>query len=270
MLAGAVFVALLLAGILINEYVFAGVFALLTGLALYEFYSLVSKEEQIPLSKKLGIVAGIVLFLSAYAYSFHGISVLFAVYILFMLAIAIGELYFKRENPIRSLAYIIWGQLYVAIPFALTNYLIDPFGTGVFQGTFLLAICVLIWVNDTFAYLTGMMFGKHRLFERISPKKSWEGFIGGACFAVGVSITFAHFAGGQLGIVGWIGFALITVAFGTWGDLIESLIKRTLNVKDSGNMIPGHGGILDRMDSTILAIPAVVAYLIIFNFIISL
>ena len=110
-----------------------------------------------------------------------------------------------------------------------------------------------------------MAFGKLRLFERISPKKSWEGFVGGAAFSIASSFVFAHFYP-NLSTMAWVGFSAITIIFGTWGDLFESLIKRTLGVKDSGNMIPGHGGILDRFDSTILAIPAVFVYLVMINY----
>ena len=130
---------------------------------------------------------------------------------------------------------------------------------------FLLALFVFIWVNDSFAYLTGSLFGKHRMFERISPKKSWEGFIGGAAFTIAASVIFANYFT-QLPLWGWIGFAILMIIFGTLGDLVESLFKRTLNVKDSGNILPGHGGILDRIDSVIFSIPALFIYVEIISF----
>lgn len=116
------------------------------------------------------------------------------------------------------------------------------------------------WVNDTGAYCTGMLFGKHKLFERISPKKSWEGSIGGGIFCIIASFLLSHFFPFMSTGV-WIGLALTVVVFGTWGDLTESLLKRRLGIKDSGNILPGHGGMLDRFDSAILAIPAAVVYL---------
>ena len=123
-----------------------------------------------------------------------------------------------------------------------------------------LSIFIFNWVNDTGAYCTGMLFGKHRLFERISPKKSWEGSIGGAVFSIIAAIVLAHFFT-FLSTGVWIGLGLTVVVFGTWGDLTESLMKRTLGIKDSGNILPGHGGMLDRFDSTLMAVPAAVVYL---------
>ncbi len=123
-----------------------------------------------------------------------------------------------------------------------------------------LSIFIFNWVNDTGAYCTGMLFGKHKLFERISPKKSWEGSIGGSVFCIISSFILAHFFPFMSTGV-WIGLALTVVIFGTWGDLTESLLKRRLGIKDSGNILPGHGGMLDRFDSAILAIPAAVVYL---------
>jgi len=273
-LAGAVFVGLLLGGILINEYTFLIVFSVITALCLYEFYGLIEKDAKVNVSKWLNITGGILLFGGAFIYNsasnclvIASLSLTLLPYGIFLLVLFISELYKKRTNPLQSLAYSLLGQIYIALPFALLNNLAfhAQWWTN-YEYIFVLAIFVFIWVNDSFAYLTGMAFGKHRLFERISPKKSWEGFIGGAAVSIASSLIFAHFCP-NLSIPEWMGFAAVTVAFGTWGDLFESLIKRTLGVKDSGNMIPGHGGILDRFDSTILAIPAVVIYLLLISMI---
>ncbi|MFT3995148.1 MAG: phosphatidate cytidylyltransferase [Dysgonomonas sp.] len=261
-LAGAVFVGLLLGGILINEYTFAVIFAAITGLCLYEFYGLIEKSANVPVSKILNVVGGMLLFLGGFAYqSIQQLFLFFVPYIVYLLVLFIRELYMKRQDPIKSLAYSALGQLYIALPFTLTNSL--SFSSGEYNYVYILAVLVFIWVNDSFAYLTGMAFGKHRMFERISPKKSWEGFAGGAIVATASSYAFYSLLASPhgLSLFQWMGFALLVVAFGTWGDLIESLLKRTLGVKDSGNMIPGHGGILDRFDSTILAIPIAVVYL---------
>lgn len=263
-LAGVVFIGLLIGGILINEYTFAAVFSLLTGLILYEFYGLIEKSANIPISKMINVLGGILLFAGAFIHqSFPGSQqfLAFVPYIVYLFVLFIRELYLKRENPIQSLSYSLFGQIYIALPLAMSNCL--TFHSGKYYFVYILAVLVFIWVNDTFAYLTGMMLGKHRLFERISPKKSWEGFVGGAIFAMASSWLFYHFLQytHSLSLSTWIGLAATVVIFGTWGDLIESLIKRTLGVKDSGIMIPGHGGILDRFDSTILAIPAAVLYL---------
>lgn len=260
-LAGAVFVAILLSGIFINEYAFLAVFSLFTGLALYEFYGLMRAAAKVPLVRMMNTLAGVVLFIAAFLYASGTVKSLFvfAPYLVLLQIHFISELYMKREDAIKSMAYVSLGQIYVAAPFVLTNVLVFSFSES-YTWLYLLAVLVIIWVNDSFAYLTGMTFGKHRMFERISPKKSWEGFVGGAFFAILSSYAFYHFTGQHSPLV-WVGFAAVVVIFGTLGDLIESLMKRTLAVKDSGNMIPGHGGILDRFDSTIFAIPAVVVYL---------
>lgn len=260
-LAGAVFVAILLAGILINEYTFLGVIGFFTALSLAEFYGLMKKAAKVSLSQITGTLAGVLLFVISFCY-LSGLStslLIYVPYIIIIQLIFIAELYMKRENAVKSLAFMSLGQLYIALPFALTNILAFSF-TPSYTWIYMLAVLALIWINDSFAYLTGMSFGKRRLFERISPKKSWEGFVGGAFFTVLASAGFYYLVE-MHSVYFWMGFAIVVIIFGTMGDLIESLMKRTLNVKDSGNMIPGHGGILDRFDSTIFTIPAVVAYI---------
>jgi phosphatidate cytidylyltransferase len=264
-IAGAIFVGLLLGGILINEYAFCIVLSLITVLSLFEFYSLIEKSVTVPVTRVWNILGGFFLFTGSFYYYISGSAILlFIPYTIYILVLFISELYLKRSDPIRSLAYSLLGQIYIAVPFSLTNYLVFAYEPGSYHYVYIMALLVFIWVNDSFAYLAGVAFGKHRLFERISPKKSWEGFAGGAIASIGSSLAFAHFFS-NLSVAAWLGFAAVTIVFGTWGDLFESLIKRTLGVKDSGNMIPGHGGILDRFDSTILAIPAVCLYLILIN-----
>lgn len=265
-LSGIIFIAILIGGMLVNQYTFAIVFSLITALLLYEFYGLIEKATKIPVVRTWNILGGFALVLGGFYYTALGSAFFaFVPYISYLLVLFVSELYLKRQNPIHSLAYSILGQVYIAVPFALTNYLVFAYEPGSYHYVYILALFVFIWINDSFAYLTGMAFGKHRLFERISPKKSWEGFIGGAVFSIASSFIFAHFYP-NLSTIAWIGLSVITVLFGTWGDLFESLIKRTLGVKDSGNMIPGHGGLLDRFDSTILAIPAVFVYLVMINY----
>ena len=128
---------------------------------------------------------------------------------------------------------------------------------------FIMAIFIFVWLDDTGAYLVGSLIGKHKLFERISPKKSWEGFFGGLILSLASSQAFAWFAP-EINRMNWLGLAATVVLFGTWGDLIESLLKRTLGVKDSGNVLPGHGGMLDRFDSVMLAVPTSYIYIELF------
>lgn len=157
------------------------------------------------------------------------------------------------------------GQMYVALPFALLPALVfvgDPAHPMEihYRWIFPLSVFIFLWTSDTGAYCFGSLFGKHRLFERISPKKSWEGSIGGA-FTSLLAAYIISLWDSSLTLPQWLGFSLVVVIFGTWGDLVESLLKRQLGLKDSGNILPGHGGLLDRFDSSLLAIPASLVYL---------
>lgn len=173
------------------------------------------------------------------------------------------ELYLKNENPIRSLAISLQSQIYIGLPLATMTFM------GKYLGLhFVLAIFLMIWINDTGAFVVGSLFGKHRLFERISPKKSWEGFFGGLGFNLLAGWLFAigggYFWDVKWNVITWLIFALVVTVFSTWGDLVESLMKRSLNIKDSGHIIPGHGGILDRIDSLLLVMPAAFLYIVIY------
>lgn len=265
---GIVFIAVLMTGILYNQYSYLIVFSLITTLALYEFYGLLCKTKNAELNRVLNTLGGLFLFIGGYFFFSSPDKQLITLvpYGIYILALFISELFLKGTNPIQSLAYAVLGQIYLAIPLSLLSYLaFYNMDSRSYHYAFLLALFVFIWVNDSFAYLTGSLFGKHRMFERISPKKSWEGFIGGAAFTIAASVIFANYFT-QLPLWGWIGFAIVMIIFGTLGDLVESLFKRTLNVKDSGNILPGHGGILDRIDSVIFSIPALFIYVEIISF----
>ena len=161
-------------------------------------------------------------------------------------------------------------QMYIVLPLSLINVLafktksFTCFSDEVPFYVIPLAIYIFIWANDTGAYLSGSLLGKHKLFPRISPKKSWEGSIGGALLTVAGAVVISLFYG-FMNVWQWVGMALVVVVFGTFGDLTESMVKRHLGIKDSGKMLPGHGGILDRLDSMLFAIPAVVMYLVVIS-----
>jgi len=258
-ISGAAFVVLLVASILWSQYSFGIMFAAITALAIYEFHKLTNQQEQVHVNSAFSIVGGLILFISSFLFASDIFPItIYLIYGLFIvLFVLIAELFRKKTHPIHNWAYFSLGQVFIALPFSLLNFILF---IPSYQPIVLLAVFVTIWVNDTGAYLTGITFGKHRLFERISPKKSWEGFIGGTVFALASGYGFSLFIP-EMNLFEWLVFSEIIVIFGTFGDLTESLLKRTLNVKDSGNLIPGHGGLLDRFDSMLLAAPVIFIYL---------
>lgn len=256
---GALYVAVIVAGILCGPFSFLVLLLLISTFAVNEFLVMVSPpvenmtEATIGmLQRSLDCIGAAVLIVTVWT------DMLFIpgliTYIAYLIMRLTAQLWIHNQDAVRSISASFMSQLYVALPIALMNvvYHITP--------GLLLLLFVLVWVNDTFAYLVGCSFGKHRLWERISPKKSWEGFWGGLIATVAAACLcgafFSRFVGGYgivtLGIIG-----LIVGLSGTVGDLVESLLKRTVGIKDSGNLIPGHGGILDRIDSILLVTPSV-------------
>lgn len=264
-ITGIIFVAVLIGCILGGPISFTILFALISALTINEFGTIVARNGETRINKPISILAGVFLFLCfGYIGVVPGKNEIFIPYLFLILYLLISELYKKQPNPINNWAYSMMSQVYIALSFALLNVLAyhttTTDGTPQYNPILPFSIFIFNWVNDTGAYCTGMLFGKHRLFERISPKKSWEGSIGGAVFSIVAAIVMAHFFT-FLSLGAWIGLGLTVVVFGTWGDLTESLLKRTLGIKDSGNILPGHGGMLDRFDSTLMAVPAAVVYL---------
>lgn len=263
-ISGAVYVALISFSILFSSYSYLIFFSIITGTALWEFYKLLEKNQNSQINKPLAIFGGVYLFVSGFMYLIGLIQMKFVVlWFIVMLAILILELFRKGENAIKNIANTFFGQIYISLPLmflSLLGFKENMEGTMTYNPILLMSFFSLIWIYDTGAYVFGITLGKHRLFERISPKKSWEGAIGGAIVAMIASVGINYLFPGNLSLIQWLGFSLITVIFGTFGDLVESMIKRSMNVKDSGNLIPGHGGILDRIDSSLLAAPAVVIY----------
>lgn len=261
------FVSVVAGATCFHAFSFLAVFALITGLTLWEFYGLTGLHEKNGLQRSLQMSGGVYLFLASFLYTnaLCG-QAIFLPYLLFLMYTLIVQLYAKAPDPLRNWSMAILGQVYCAGSFSLLNWIAAggyrPGASG-YQPLFILALFVFIWLDDTGAYVVGSTLGKHRLFERISPKKSWEGFYGGLFFALASSQVFAWLVPDIAWYV-WLGLAAVVVLFGTWGDLVESLLKRTLGVKDSGHLLPGHGGMLDRFDSVMMAIPAVYIYLELF------
>ena len=248
----------------------AALFLLFTALTVNEFIKIISLRGEVKVNRPIIIVGSCYLFFAFWLNCMtQGESLILLVpYLAFLLYLYIKELYSEHENPISNLGIIMLSQFYIVLPLSLINVLaFTPFAcfTDKPADAFYaipLSIFVFIWINDTAAYLSGITLGrngKHKLFPRISPKKSWEGSIGGALATIASAFGVAHFFT-FMNVWQWIGMALVVVVFGTFGDLTESMIKRHLSIKDSGHILPGHGGILDRLDSMLFAIPAVILY----------
>jgi len=257
-LTGTVFVVVIVAAICIHPFLFAGVFCVVVGFLIHEFYHL-SKYEGVSWQRCLGIVGGAYLFCASclYAGNYAGIGI-YLPYIVIMLVLLISGLYASNSNPVTQWGLLCFAQVYCAGLLSLLCF-IPYMQSPVYNPLPVLMIFIFIWLYDSFAYLVGTWKGKHRLFKRISPLKSWEGFWGGLVAVIIAALVLSHFYR-DLKWYFWLAFAIITVVAATFGDLLESLLKRTYGVKDSGNMLPGHGGILDRFDSAILASPAVYVF----------
>ena len=244
--------------------------ALILCVGVVEFYKICRKSGSEPMGT-MGVALSIALFGMAFTI-FYQWGTPFAdlssrivygllLYIMLMLpAVFVCELWRKSSTPLLNIATTIMGVVYVALPMSLLLF-IPQLLVGEWSPKALLAYIVIIWANDIFAYLVGVTIGKHRLCERISPKKSWEGFVGGVVGAIGIAVLMGYLFDGNLYL--WGGLGLIVALTGVAGDLVESMLKRSAEMKDSGAIIPGHGGVLDRFDALLLSTPFAFIYLII-------
>lgn len=245
-----------------------------------EFAGLINDNvEDVRINTFISAAAGVFLFLAVLGFCSNLTPpVVFVPYLITIIYLFVAELFLKAKNPIANWAYTMLPQMYIALPLSMIPVLafhVDAAGSVIFTPALPLSVFIFLWCNDTGAYLVGSLLGRHKLFPRVSPGKSWEGSVGGAVFVLVVAAAVGHviehglFAdlvpvmGQPLGMTAWqwMGLGLIVVVFGTLGDLIESLFKRTLGIKDSGSILPGHGGMLDRFDSALLAFPAAVVYI---------
>jgi len=268
-ITGIIFVAAIVASFLRPEAMVL-LFSIVTGLTIWEFTGLVNQRADVIVNRFISTVAGVYLFYAMTYYCsdiYAGVakSVVFIPYLVTIVYLLVAELYLKQQDPIQDWAYTMLAQMYIALPFSLLNVLAfnaTNNGLVAFNPILPLSVFVFLWVNDSGAYCVGSLIGKHKIFPRISPAKSWEGSIGGAVFVLAAAYAISYFIDqNMLTMPEWLGLGLVVVVFGTWGDLVESLFKRTLGIKDSGDILPGHGGMLDRFDSSLLAIPAAVIYL---------
>lgn len=268
-ITGVFFVAAIVVGFM-NPQAMVALFALVTGLTVWEFCGLVNDRPFVTVNRFICTVAGVYFFfaMAYYCSDIYGgdaKSVVFIPYLVTIIYLLVAELYLQAKDPVNNWAYTMLSQLYIALPFSLLNVLAfnaTSQGFVAFNTLLPLSVFVFLWINDSGAYCVGSLLGRHKLFPRISPGKSWEGSIGGAVFVLAAAWAVSYFIDQELlNMFEWMGLGLTVVVFGTWGDLVESLFKRTLGIKDSGNILPGHGGMLDRFDSSLLAIPAAVIYL---------
>lgn len=266
-LTGIAFVAVLVGGILWSSATFTLLFAVVTALSVWEFCRIVNGRDDVRVNSVICTMAGVYLFMAVSGFCSNITpSGVFIPYLLSIVYLLISELYLKSGHALNNWAFTMMSQMYVALPFATLNILAYQPETEysvevAYNGVLPLSIFVFLWANDSGAYCFGSLLGKHKLFPRISPNKSWEGSVGGGLITLAASQVFAHYDATGLTRWEWLGLSLVVVLFGTWGDLVESLIKRQLQLKDSGNILPGHGGMLDRFDSSLLAIPAAVIYI---------
>nr|WP_294897428.1 phosphatidate cytidylyltransferase [uncultured Pedobacter sp.] len=257
-ITGFIFVLVMLASLLSGAYVFVAFYIFLGIMCLVEFFNLVSASGIRP-NKTIGYVAALLIFCSVTARYFMAFdSKWLLINIPLICTIFIKELYKNSKLPFSNIAYTFLGLIYAVIPFVF--YVSLAFISGTYNFHLALGFFLMLWANDTGAYLFGVKFGKHRLFERHSPKKSWEGFFGGIFTSVLVAYIISNFYTDYV-FYHWMAMGLIISCFGTLGDLVESMFKRSIDIKDSGKILPGHGGVLDRFDGLLLSAPVIFVYL---------
>ena len=279
-LSGAVMLAIVLGAILASEWSFMALMTIIALGGIWEFYNFAQKAGYQPM-KLLGLFGGVLTMLIGISLFFMFatkdstndslFAIIFGMAIVTLLLLVplmfICELYRKSTTPIANIGSTIMGMLYVAMPLSLLILIPALLGTssGGWNPWIVLFYIFIIWANDVFAYLFGITLGRHRLFERISPKKSWEGFFGGLLGAMAMGYVASLVLEAEPMV--WIGLALVAALSGVFGDLVESLFKRSVDLKDSGNFIPGHGGWLDRFDALIFSAPFAFVYAAISTFI---
>jgi len=260
--------AAIITGVCLGEWTYFAIFFIICLFTLLEFYKLVGLDGLAP-QKAYGTLCGISIYTLSFLIegkiSLGGNALPMQYYILIFPLISciyMIKLYKKFERkPFTNIAFTFLGIFYVAIPFALLNLVVYEGGRYNYQ--IILGSLLILWASDTGAYFAGTRFGKRKLFERISPKKTWEGFVGGAVLALIFVFGLSQFLN-ALSLQQWTIVGILIIVGGTFGDLIESLLKRSIEIKDSGDSIPGHGGFLDRFDGLLISAPFIAAYLEIF------
>ena len=269
-LSGLVLVAVFVGAVLGSQWSFGALLLLILVGGQTEFYKL-ARETGLSPQRWMGLAVGVLMFalnfivfrqFSRSVTDEAGGAVLYLLLYIGLLlpTLFVCELFRRSATPLANLGATLLGVLYVAVPLSLLLYVPVLAGDGVWRPETVLCYIFIIWANDVFAYLVGMTFGRHRLCERLSPKKSWEGCFGGLAGAVVTGLAAAYALDANYWV--WGGLALVASLSGVAGDLVESMFKREAGVKDSGQVIPGHGGVLDRFDALLLSAPYVFLYLL--------
>lgn len=278
-ISGIVFVAVVVGCILWGPLSYAILFAAISGLTTWEFCTIINQHLDCQINRIITTTASVYFFAALMAFNMNMTgSEVFIPYLITIVYLLVSEIYFKNNNSLLNWSFALMSQIYIALPLALLNTL-SFFGVSMGIGShdifynpiFTLSVFIFIWVGDSAAYGFGTWLGRNKLFPRISPKKSWEGTI--SAFIISVIISqiiatyFTYFSTDNdlYNRLAWAGLSIVVVGFGTWGDLVESLIKRRLGIKDSGSFLPGHGGLLDRFDSSLIAIPMAAIYIYTLN-----
>lgn len=256
-LTALVFVSVLLGCLLWNYYSFTLFFFVVAVMGLNEFYRIAANMGAQPY-KGVGFISGIItyiLFMNTYLLGWEIGNLTYVIALLPFLILGLAMVS-SRDNPVQNALYTIVGIIYCVLPFAMLNHVVSttPVSFDSFNPNIVLGAILLIWSNDTFAYLGGSIFGKHKMIPRISPGKTWEGTIFGVLMTIGSGYIIGRYILNS-DIVLWLILGGVIPVLATIGDLIESMLKRQAGVKDSGNLMPGHGGILDRFDSLIFVSP---------------
>lgn len=252
--------ALILAALIYSDWTYFLIFATILGMSQMEFYKLSGLDGMLPL-KTFGTILGLLIFALTFMVEKERLphEYLYLIFPLVSLTFFI-KLYKKTDKkPFTGVAYTYLGIFYVAVPISLLNLAVFSVD-AVYHYEILVGCLLILWASDTGAYFAGTRFGKTKLFERVSPKKSWEGFLGGAFSAIAVAFVLSQYFV-VLEDWKWLVIAGIIIIAGTYGDLIESLFKRSIEIKDSGSVLPGHGGFMDRFDGLLLSAPFITAFL---------
>jgi phosphatidate cytidylyltransferase len=268
-ITGLTFAAVLIGCILYSPVSLVMLFSIVAALTIWEFGTIVNNHAGANMNRLISAAAGFYLVFAVGGYQLGMISTReFMPYLLTLIYLLVSELYRQEANPLKNWAYAFASQIYIALPFALLSVLglhYDSFANEMrYDFIYPLSVFIFLWMSDTGAYLVGSLLSRYfpaKLFPRISPKKSWVGSIGGGLLCLAAAWGIYAYEPQYMTLWQWMGLALTVCVFGTWGDLVESLLKRQVGIKDSGTILPGHGGLLDRFDSALLAIPAAVVYL---------